>query len=485
MIKTHKRVISLMTVTALSSLALANAAMTSTVQAETPVHSTALEAPAGTFQFLATVVDSKGQTLSGKSVVLTDTTDVSKKVVQTVVTDAKGQALFSQLPINRSLSVSVDGVVKGYTVCTSQANSQLAASFTAQGVGQGTPNYTKTPLDVYVRNQDAEAIADKAVTLKDSSGNLVETVTTGKDGLARFTKGLMDGTFYAIFVDGKKMSETVPGMSVNVALDTSKEQATEQPKATGFNFLVTILDKEGKVLEGKEVALSDITDGKPLPLKVAKTNAKGQILFEQLPLSRNISVTVDGKSQGYTVRTDQNGQLKEAAFYAEGKGSVAPEYTKKPLTITVRDSGGNGLAGQTVTLVNDLGQTVAEMTTDAKGKATFVNQLMDGMFYNYLVNGIKMDTVTPGNDISAYLKTSQIKKADEKPMPEPSDKTDASKQKDKAKGMDTKKAAAPVKQEGKTLPKAGDKGVTLVSLIGLVILGIAGMLTLTKAKMKP
>lgn len=417
MIKTHKRVISLMTVTALSSLALANAAMTSTVQAETPVHSTALEAPAGTFQFLATVVDSKGQTLSGKSVVLTDTTDVSKKVVQTVVTDAKGQALFSQLPINRSLSVSVDGVVKGYTVRTSQANSQLAASFTAQGVGQGTPNYTKTPLDVYVRNQDAEAIADKAVTLKDSSGNLVETVTTGKDGLARFTKGLMDGTFYAIFVDGKKMSETVPGMSVNVALDTSKEQATEQPKATGFNFLVTILDKEGKVLEGK--------------------------------------------------------------------GSVAPEYTKKPLTITVRDSGGNGLAGQTVTLVNDLGQTVAEMTTDAKGKATFVNQLMDGMFYNYLVNGIKMDTVTPGNDISAYLKTSQIKKADEKPMPEPSDKTDASKQKDKAKGMDTKKAAAPVKQEGKTLPKAGDKGVTLVSLIGLVILGIAGMLTLTKAKMKP
>lgn len=139
MIKTHKRVISLMTVTALSSLALANTAMTSTVQAETPVHSTALEAPAGTFQFLATVVDSKGQTLSGKSVVLTDTTDASNKVVQTVVTDAKGQALFSQLPINRSLSVSVDGVVKGYTVRTSQANSQLAASFTAQGVGQGTP----------------------------------------------------------------------------------------------------------------------------------------------------------------------------------------------------------------------------------------------------------------------------------------------------------------------------------------------------------
>lgn len=437
MIKTHKRVISLMTVTALSSLALANAAMTSTV--------------------------------------LTDTTDASNKVVQTVVTDAKGQALFSQLPINRSLSVSVDGVAKGYSVRTSQANSQLAASFTAQGVGQGTPDYTKTPLDVYVRNQDAEAIADKAVTLKDSSGNLVETVTTGKDGLARFTKGLMDGTFYAIFVDGKKMSETVPGMPVNVALDTSKEQATEQSKATGFNFLVTILDKEGKVLEGKEVALSDITDGKPLPLKAAKTNAKGQILFEQLPLSRNISVTVDGKSQGYTVRTDQNGQLKEAAFYAEGKGSVAPEYTKKPLTITVRDSGGNGLAGQ----------TVAEMTTDAKGKATFVNQLMDGMFYNYLVNGIKMNTVTPGNVISAYLKTSQIKKVDEKPMPEQSDKTDASKQKDKAKGMDTKKAAAPVKQEGKPLPKAGDKGVTLVSLIGLVILGIAGMLTLTKAKMKP
>ncbi|WP_226313910.1 hypothetical protein [Streptococcus dysgalactiae] len=125
------------------------------------------------------------------------------------------------------------------------------------------------------------------------------------------------------------------------------------------------------------------------------------------------------------------------------------------------------------------------MTTDAKGKVTFVNQLMDGMFYNYLVSGIKMDTVTPGNDISAYLKTSQIKKADEKPMLELSDKTDVSKQKDKAKGMDTQKTVAPVKQEDKTLLKAGDKGVALVSLIGFVILGIAGMLTLTKAKMKP
>lgn len=166
-------------------------------------------------------------------------------------------------------------MVKGYTIRTSQANSQLAASFTAQGVGQGIFDYTKTPVDVYVRNQDAEAIVDKAVTLKDSSGNLVEIVTTGKDELARFTKGLMDGTFYAVFMDDKKMSETIPGMPVNVALDTSKGQATEQTKATGFNFLVTILDKEGKVLEGKEVALSDITDGKPLPLKAAKTNAKG------------------------------------------------------------------------------------------------------------------------------------------------------------------------------------------------------------------
>ncbi|MEE3742159.1 hypothetical protein [Streptococcus dysgalactiae] len=44
-------------------------------------------------------------------------------------------------------------------------------------------------------------------------------------------------------------------------------------------------------------------------------------------------MTVDGKSQGYIVRTDQNGHLKEKVFYAEGKGSVAPEYTKKPLTI--------------------------------------------------------------------------------------------------------------------------------------------------------
>ncbi|XCY70569.1 hypothetical protein ABG808_00915 [Streptococcus iniae] len=138
----------------------------------------------------------------------------------------------------------------------------------------------------------------------------------------------------------------------------------------------------------------DITDGKETALQSADSNASGQVDFDKLPLSRNISVSIDGKAQGYTIRTDKDGQEKAAAFYVSGKGNTLPTYTKTPATIRVVNEDAEPLSGQTVTLFNKLGQKVAELMTNQDGKAIFEDQLMDGTFYQFSVNGIKMNTIT-------------------------------------------------------------------------------------------
>ncbi|HEK9097512.1 TPA: LPXTG cell wall anchor domain-containing protein [Streptococcus equi subsp. zooepidemicus] len=172
----------------------------------------------GSFAFTATVIDPEGKVLSGKEVQVVDITS-GRKALATVKTDEKGQAVFDKLPLGRSLSIFVNGVPQGYTVRTGVDGDKHSASFTVDGKGTVEPEYSKTPLVVIVRNEDAEPLSGQEVTLKHRVGRVIEKVTTGADGKAVFSKGLLDGTFYEIFVNGKKLSEATTGEERSVALD--------------------------------------------------------------------------------------------------------------------------------------------------------------------------------------------------------------------------------------------------------------------------
>lgn len=178
-------------------------------------HDDAIE---GSFAFTATVIDPEGKVLSGKEVQVVDITS-GRKALATVTTDEKGQAVFDKLPLGRSLSIFVNGVPQGYTVRTGVDGDKHSASFTVDGKGTVEPEYSKTPLVVIVRNEDAEPLSGQEVTLKHRVGRVIEKVTTGADGKAVFSKGLLDGTFYEIFVNGKKLSEATTGEERSVALD--------------------------------------------------------------------------------------------------------------------------------------------------------------------------------------------------------------------------------------------------------------------------
>nr|WP_269206897.1 LPXTG cell wall anchor domain-containing protein [Streptococcus equi] len=172
----------------------------------------------GSFAFTATVIDPEGKVLSGKEVQVVDITS-GRKALATVKTDEKGQAVFDKLPLGRSLSIFVNGVPQGYTVRTGVDGDKHSASFTVDGKGTVEPEYSKTPLVVIVRNEDAEPLSGQEVTLKHRVGRVIEKVTTGADGKAVFSKGLLDGTFYEIFVNGKKLSQATTGEERSVALD--------------------------------------------------------------------------------------------------------------------------------------------------------------------------------------------------------------------------------------------------------------------------
>ncbi|MGZ7240427.1 cell surface protein, partial [Streptococcus pyogenes] len=98
-----------------SNMALLNSQATISVEAESLDTNPVSILSAENFSFTATIIDSKGATLAGKSVVLTDITDGTPKEIKTLSSNEQGKALFTNLPLNRNISVSVDGKEKGYT----------------------------------------------------------------------------------------------------------------------------------------------------------------------------------------------------------------------------------------------------------------------------------------------------------------------------------------------------------------------------------
>lgn len=441
--KSFNTKLGLVTVAVLSGIVLTSQ-LPVNAKAETPVM--AASAQQG-FRFVATVVDSQTHVLPGKLVTLSEVTSGQPKIIASVKTNDAGQAIFNNLPIKRNLSVSVDGQVKGYTIRTDVAGSSKAASFTATGVGTNEPTYSKKTIDITVRDQNAEPVSGRTVTLKTQAGREIASLVSGDNGLTRFTDRLLDGTFYQYFVDGKKIGDIVPGESRSAYVNVA-------PKKDYFTFTVTAVA----------------------------------------------------------------GSHKAAAFYVDGKGTKAPQFSAEAAVVTVYDANGNTIANQEVTLTNSNGTIVAKGLTEKDGKARFANKLMAGTLYNIFVNGIEMPkTALVGSDVSVFLTDKQIKK--EKPVTP--DKLDKEMNQEKEKELldtpkpvpPTSKPTAPIKNKkddspkkftksqssslkssvkaigakpkamtalAKKLPKTGDQAISILTLVGFIVTGLAIMLGFLK-----
>ncbi|MTB43311.1 cell surface protein, partial [Streptococcus uberis] len=100
-----KRRYGLITTSVLAATVLATGWQSTSVLAENPTTSPTTTFTSNGFNFNATLLDHNGKTVSGKTVSLYDITDGNRTLVQSAVSDQNGIASFSQLPLNRNLSV--------------------------------------------------------------------------------------------------------------------------------------------------------------------------------------------------------------------------------------------------------------------------------------------------------------------------------------------------------------------------------------------
>ncbi|CYV66306.1 TPA: LPXTG cell wall anchor domain-containing protein [Streptococcus suis] len=307
-------------------------------------------------------------------------------------------------------------------------------------------------IEITVQDEDATPLSSQLVELKTSSNESLGSRLSDQNGKVSFTDKIVEGTFYEYYVNGEKIGEVFPGQSRFAYLSSDKivkEEASsysskkEETEEKGFTFTATIINKNGKVLADKEVQIVDTSTREHKVVATNRTNAKGQAIFNHLPLNINLSVVVDGVAQGYTLRANGSESQLGSSFIAEGEGTVDPEFSMTPLTVVIRNAGANPVSGQEVTLVDKTGRSIGTLRTNADGRAIFKEGLLDGTFYTVLVNGKVMSEVMTGMERSIYLSNKEIIK------PSPAEKTHI-------------KTEALIKEKflsdrGKTQPSSGSK----------------------------
>ncbi|MGT2757118.1 LPXTG cell wall anchor domain-containing protein [Streptococcus ovuberis] len=358
-----------------------------------------------TQKIMIKVVDEEAEGLAGQTVELKDPTG---QVVGHAVTQANGQVAFADSLIDGTFyDIFVNGKAK-----TKLRPGQDGVAFLESSEIVKPTTVAPTPVD--------ELEAKRAYVAKGAGVDLdkVTVLDTPKG------KALMyphDNHHHVILV--ADIDVTKP---FNDGHDHHEHEHDASPVSGQFTFVATVVDQLGNALPNRVVKLIDITTGEGNEVATAKTDENGRAVLTGLPLLRSLSVLVDGKSQGHTVRTGQDGDERFGAFIVDGVGTSKPVDSKQVLTVQVRDEEAVGLADQTVTLKDKNGRLVAETRTDKEGRATFNSGLIDGLFYDVFVNGKALANAFPGQEISVALSGDQIvkpsvKKQESKPTPKKPD----------------------------------------------------------------
>ncbi|MET3557234.1 5-hydroxyisourate hydrolase-like protein (transthyretin family) [Streptococcus rupicaprae] len=360
-----------------------------------------------TQKMMIKVVDEEAEGLAGQTVEVKDPTG---QVVGHAVTQANGQVTFADNLIDGTFyDIFVNGKAK-----TKLRPGQDGVAFLESSEIVKPTTVAPTPVD--------ELEAKRAYVAKGAGVDLdkVTVLDTPKG------KALMyphDDHHHVILV--ADIDVTKP---FNDGHHHHEHEHDASPVSGQFTFVATVVDQSGNALPNRVVKLIDITTGEGNEVATAKTDENGRAVLTGLPLLRSLSVLVDGKSQGHTVRTGQDGDERFGAFIVDGVGTSKPVDSKQVLTVQVRDEEAVGLADQTVTLKDKNGRLIAEAKTDKDGRVAFDSHLIDGMFYDILVNGKSLANAFPGQEISVALSRDQIvkpsvKKQDGEPSPKKTDKS--------------------------------------------------------------
>ena len=254
--------------------------------------------------------------------------------------------------------------------------------------GSTTSTITATITDPY-----NNPLTGKTITLSKGSGSSTITTlsaTTNAAGQATFTttNTVAETTTYTATDTTDTLTITQTATVTYTAGTVSPTQSTINASPTSITadgtttstITVTANDTFGNPVGGQAVALAQGAGSSTITTLSGTTNASGQATFtvtnttsQSVTYSATIGAT--GVLQTATVVfTDGVPTAAQSTVSASPASVVADGSTTSTVTVTLRDSNSNTVAGKTVTLVKAGGSstiTTVSGTTNASGQATF------------------------------------------------------------------------------------------------------------------
>ncbi|MCW1240833.1 SpaA isopeptide-forming pilin-related protein [Bacillus pretiosus] len=309
-----------------------------------------------------------GQLLPGAKF---DVIDKDGNVIETIITDGKGEALSKQLPVGTYTLKEVEAP-KGYELTSSLVHVDVAANKTVTVDVLNKKIVEKATGQFEIVKVDSE---DKAKVLSDAEfevykdGKKVETLRTDKTGKVT-SKKLEPGT-YTLKETKAPQGYTLLKEEIEVVVEANKvvQVQVENAKELGSLQVIKKDAESGKVLEGAEFKLKNETG--QVVGEAKTTNKAGIVKFENL-VPGKYTLEETKAPEGYKaieVTVEVNVVANEVA-----KREVLNEKVKEEITgqleITKVDANDTGktLAGAVFEIWKD-GTKIDTLTTNKNGKA--------------------------------------------------------------------------------------------------------------------
>ncbi len=308
-----------------------------------------------------------GQLLPGAKF---DVIDKDGNVIETIITDGKGEALSKQLPVGTYTLKEVEAP-KGYELTSSLVHVDVAANKTVTVDVLNKKIVEKATGQFEIVKVDAE---DKAKVLSDAEfevykdGKKVETLRTDKTGKV-ISQKLEPGT-YTLKETKAPQGYKLLKEEIEVVVEANKvvQVQVENAKELGSLQVIKKDAESGKVLEGAEFKLKNETG--QVVGEAKTTNKDGIVKFENL-VPGKYTLEETRAPEGYKaieVTVEVNVVANEVA-----KREVLNEKVKEEITgqleITKVDANDTGktLAGAVFEIWKD-GTKIDTLTTNKNGK---------------------------------------------------------------------------------------------------------------------
>ncbi len=310
-----------------------------------------------------------GQLLPGAKF---DVIDKDGNIVETIITDGKGEALSKQLPVGTYTLKEVEAP-KGYELSSSLVHVDVAANKTVTVDVLNKKIVEKATGQFEIVKVDAE---DKAKVLSDAEfevykdGKKVETLRTDKTGKV-ISQKLEPGT-YTLKETKAPQGYTLLKEEIEVVVEANKvvQVQVENAKELGSLQVIKKDAESGKVLEGAEFRLKN--ENGQVVGEAKTTNKDGVVQFKNL-VPGKYTLEETKAPEGYKalevtveVNVVANTVIKQEVLNEKVKEKITGQIEIIKVDANDKDK---KLAGAVFEILKD-GTKIDTLTSDENGKAT-------------------------------------------------------------------------------------------------------------------